>query len=151
MKVVAQRASEGAVRVGDETIGSIGRGLVLLVGIGPDDTVRDAEALADKIAGLRVFSDDAGHMNLDLAAVGGSILAVSQFTLLADLRKGRRPSFVRAAPPELAEPLFDEFVAALCRHGIEVATGQFGAQMEVALVNDGPVTILLETRDGRVI
>lgn len=154
MRLVAQRVSKAQVLVSGEVVGAIDHGLLLLVGIGPDDTERDASALSSKIAGLRVFSDDDGHMNLDVGEVGGGILAVSQFTLMADTRKGRRPSFIGAADPAVAGPLFDAFVQMLrvaVADCVPVETGSFGAQMAVELVNDGPVTIVLETADGRVL
>jgi D-tyrosyl-tRNA(Tyr) deacylase len=134
------------VSVDDAVVGSIGRGFLALVGVGRDDGPDDAREMAGKIAGLRVFDDEAGDMNLDLAAVGGEVLAVSQFTLQGDARRGRRPSFIAAARPEAAEPLYEEVVAELRRRGITVATGIFGATMAVGLVNDGPVTILLDTK-----
>ena len=122
-----------------------------LVGVTHDDTAADARALAAKMAGLRIFSDAAAKMNLSVADIEGSALVVSQFTLYAEVRKGRRPSFVKAAKPQPAEGLVDEVVAELRRRGIPVATGRFGAMMEVSLINSGPVTILIETSDGRVI
>ncbi len=144
MRLVIQRVSRAAVRVDGKTIAMIGRGFLILVGIGRGDSGVDLSRLADKIASLRVFEDQNGKMNLSLRDVGGEVLAVSQFTLYADTRKGRRPSFVAAAPPEEAAPLFDSFVAALRDEGIPVQTGEFGAKMEVELVNDGPVTIIHE-------
>jgi len=146
VRAVVQRVSRAVVRVAGETVGSIERGLLVLLGIGRDDTEADAARLAEKLAFLRVFDDEAGKMNRDLAAVGGAVLAVSQFTLYGDCRKGRRPSFVAAAPPERGRPLFDAFVRGLLALGIPVQTGRFGAAMEVELVNEGPVTILLDTR-----
>lgn len=152
MRVVAQRVSRARVTVGSEVVGAIDNGFLLLTGIGPEDNLEDAQALANKISGLRVFADSEGHMNLDIGEAGGRILAVSQFTLMADTRKGRRPSFIRAADPAKAEPLFDEFVRFLAEaSGTDVETGQFGAQMDVELVNDGPVTIILETAEGKLI
>jgi len=144
MRVVIQRVSEASVTVENEAVAAIGIGYLVLVGVTHDDTPAQAEWLARKVAGIRLFEDDQGLTNLALADVGGEVLAVSQFTLYADARKGRRPSFVHAARPEMAEPLFDRFVAALRREGVRVQTGVFGAHMRVALVNDGPVTILLE-------
>ena len=120
--------------------------MLVLLGVGVDDTEADARQLADKLSGLRIFEDDEGKMNLALADVGGAMLVVSQFTLLGDCRKGRRPSFVAAARPELAEKLYGVFVDAVGRHGIEVATGRFRRHMEVELVNDGPVTLVVESR-----
>jgi len=134
------------VTVGGELCGQIGLGTLVLLGVAADDTEADATALAEKIAGLRIFEDAEGKMNLALADVGGSMLVVSQFTLLADCRKGRRPSFDAAARPELAEKLYRVFTDAVARLGIAVATGRFREHMEVELVNDGPVTILLDSR-----
>ncbi len=145
MRVVLQRVKNASVTVSGERISEIGEGLLLLVGVAKDDGEREASWLAEKVAGLRVFADDEGKMNLDVREAGGEILAVSQFTLLADTRKGKRPSFVEAAPPEEAEMLFDYFCEKLCVAGVaSVETGSFGAMMDVALVNDGPVTIVLE-------
>ena len=151
MRVVAQRVSSASVTVEGEVVGQIAHGLLLLVGVAPDDTTADCEAMANKLAGLRIFADDQGHMNRDVLESGGSVLAVSQFTLLADTRKGRRPSFIRAAPPEQAEPMFEVFVSALRARDLSVATGRFGANMAVELVNDGPVTIVLESVDGKLV
>jgi D-tyrosyl-tRNA(Tyr) deacylase len=131
--------------VGHEVVGSIDRGFLVLLGVADGDTSDDAEYLAQKVVELRVFEDSAGKMNLALGDVAGSVLAISQFTLLADCRKGRRPSFSHAAPPEAAEPLFDRFVEAVRKRGIPIQTGRFGAHMEVELVNDGPVTLLLDS------
>jgi D-tyrosyl-tRNA(Tyr) deacylase len=150
VRVVVQRVSGASVTVAGDTVGAIGPGLVLLVGVGEGDAASDARTLAGKIAGLRIFPDDAGRMNRSVLDHGGAALVISQFTLFGDVRRGRRPSFTAAAPPEVAEPLVDEFAALLAAEGIEVATGVFGAKMDVHLVNDGPVTILIETRDGRV-
>ncbi len=144
MRVVLQRVSEASVTVEGKTVAAIGIGYLALVGVTHDDTPAQAEWLARKVAGIRLFEDHQGLTNLALADVGGEVLAVSQFTLYADARKGRRPSFVHAARPEIARPLFDHFVDALRREGVRVQTGVFGAHMRVALVNDGPVTILLE-------
>ncbi|MBI3081634.1 MAG: D-tyrosyl-tRNA(Tyr) deacylase [Gemmatimonadetes bacterium] len=124
--------------------GSIGRGLLVLVGFAPVDLPDQVEWMAEKVTGLRVFADDEGRMNRDLAAVGGAVLVVSQFTLYGDASKGRRPSFVGAASPEVAIPLYEAFIAALRARGIPVETGEFGAMMDVELVNDGPVTLILE-------
>ena len=146
MKAVVQRVSRASVTVAGETVGQIGRGLVVLLGVEHDDALADAQQLADKIVQLRIFDDPEGKMNLALADVGGAMLVVSQFTLLGDCRKGRRPSFVDAAPPELAEKLYETFVAAVGVQGIPVATGKFRAMMQVELVNDGPVTLLLDSR-----
>ncbi len=145
MRVVLQRVKNASVTVSGERISEIGEGLLLLVGVAKDDGEGEASWLAEKIAGLRIFNDDDGKMNLGVRDVGGEILAVSQFTLLADTRKGKRPSFIKAALPEEAEPLFDYFCERLRAAGIaSVKTGSFGAMMDVALVNDGPVTIVLE-------
>jgi len=145
MRVVLQRVSRAAVRVAGETVGEIGQGHLLLVGLAEGDSEEELAWMADKVVGLRVFPDDDGHMNLGLEQVEGDLLVVSQFTLYGDTRKGRRPSFVDAAPPDVAEPLYDRFVALLeARTPGRVATGAFGAMMEVELVNDGPVTLLLE-------
>lgn len=146
MRAVIQRVTQASVRVADEVVGQIDRGLLVLLGVAPDDTDADARQLADKIVQLRIFEDAAGKMNLSLAEQGGAVLVVSQFTLYGDCRKGRRPSFIGAAPPELAEQLYLTFVAAVALHGIRVETGRFRAHMEVALVNDGPVTLILESQ-----
>jgi len=145
MKACIQRVSRAEVRVAGETTGQIGTGFLVLLGVAEDDSEADARRLAEKVVGLRIFEDDAGKMNLALADVGGSMLVVSQFTLLADCRKGRRPSFAGAARPELAEGLYQVFVDAVAGHGIEVATGRFREHMDVELVNDGPVTLVLDT------
>ena len=145
MRIVLQRVSEASVTVGGEVVSRIGPGLLLLVGVAVGDGEAQADWLAEKVVGLRIFGDGEGKMNLSVRDVGGEVLAVSQFTLLADTRKGKRPSFVRAAPPEEAEPLFDYFCERLRAAGVgPVETGVFGAMMSVALVNDGPVTIVLE-------
>jgi D-tyrosyl-tRNA(Tyr) deacylase len=138
--------SQAQVTVDQEVCGRIERGLVVLLGVAADDTPEDARQLADKIAGLRIFDDGQGKMNLALADVGGAMLVVSQFTLLGDCRKGRRPSFVAAAPPELAETLYEAFASAASARGIAVAKGRFREHMLVSLVNDGPVTLILDTR-----
>jgi D-tyrosyl-tRNA(Tyr) deacylase len=132
------------VSAGSRVVGEIGRGFLVLAGFDRSDGDEQLEWMADKIVGLRLFADGEGKMNLGLAEVDGAVLVVSQFTLYGDARKGRRPSFVAAAPPEQAQPLYERFAAALARHGIPVETGEFGALMEVSLVNDGPVTLLLE-------
>ena len=145
MKIVLQRVARASVTVGGETISKIGPGLLLLVGVAKGDGEAEADWLAEKVAGLRVLSDDDGKMNLSVRDAGGEVLAVSQFTLLADTRKGKRPSFIGAAPPEEASPLFDYFCERLRAAGVaSVETGRFGAMMDVALVNDGPVTIVLD-------
>jgi D-aminoacyl-tRNA deacylase len=145
VRIVLQRVKNASVTVEGERISEIGPGLLLLVGVAQGDGEVEAGWLAEKVAGLRIFNDEDGKMNLSVKDVGGEILAVSQFTLLADTRKGKRPSFIYAAPPEEAEPLFDYFCERLHEAGIgSVKTGSFGAMMDVALVNDGPVTIVLE-------
>ncbi len=145
MRIVLQGVKSASVAVDGEKISEIGPGLLLLVGVATGDGETEADWLAKKVAGLRVVADEEGRMNRSVVESGGEVLAVSQFTLLGDARKGRRPSFVRAAPPEVAEPLFDLFCERLRGAGVgTVKTGRFGAMMDVALVNDGPVTILLE-------
>jgi D-tyrosyl-tRNA(Tyr) deacylase len=150
VRIVVQRVSEAAVTVDGSVVGEIGRGLLLLVGVADGDTMADAAAAAAKFAGLRIFPDAEGRMNLAVGEAGGAVLVVSQFTLLADIRKGRRPSFVGAADPDEAEPLVAAVAAGLEDHGLEVAHGSFGASMAVSLVNDGPVTIVVDVQDGRV-
>ncbi len=144
MRALVQRVSRANVAVDGQTVGRIGRGFVVLLGVTHADTRADAEWVAAKIAGLRVFDDEAGKMNRSLADVGGELLVVSQFTLYGDARKGRRPSFSDAAAPEQAEPLVDLFVGFLRAAGFPVATGVFGAHMDVEIHNDGPVTLLVE-------
>ncbi len=144
MRIVLQRVARASVRVDAEEVGAIGRGLLILVGIGPEDERLDLAAAARKILDLRVFQDAKGKMNLSARDLGLEVLAVSQFTLYGDTHKGRRPSYLQAAPPEVAEPLFDDFAAALRAEGARVAVGRFGAHMAVELVNDGPVTLVLE-------
>jgi len=144
MRLVIQRVSQASVTVQEEKIAEIGQGYLILVGVTHDDDASKADWLARKVAGLRLFEDDKGLTNLSLADVGGQVLAVSQFTLYANARKGRRPSFVAAARPEVAEPLFQRFVATLRQEDVPVQTGVFGAHMQVALINDGPVTLILE-------
>jgi D-aminoacyl-tRNA deacylase len=144
LRVVVQRVSSASVRVAGETVGRIGRGLLLLVGIERGDGPEAVRAAAEKLAGLRVFEDEAGRMNLDLAAVGGSLLVVSQFTLAGSVARGRRPSFDRAAPADEAEPRVEALVAALRALGLPVETGRFRAHMEVESVNDGPVTLVAD-------
>jgi D-aminoacyl-tRNA deacylase len=146
MRAVVQRVTRAAVRIEDATVGAIERGFLVLVGVAVDDDERDADALAQKIAGLRIFNDDQDAMNLALADVGGAVLVVSQFTLHGDVRKGRRPSFITAARGEQAEGLYERVAAGLRAAGVPVATGRFGADMAVELVNDGPVTILIDTK-----
>ncbi len=147
MRAVAQRVSRAAVRVDGAVVGQIDAGLLVLLGITHDDGEEEAALLARKVAGLRVFGDGDGKMNLSVREAGGQLLAVSQFTLYGDMRKGRRPSFIAAARPEQAEPLYNHFCALLREDGLTVATGVFGAHMEIELVNDGPVTMFLDTAD----
>lgn len=144
MKVVLQRVKRARVTVDEEVIGEIGTGFLLLVGFGPDDNDETLDYLVHKITNLRVFEDEAGKLNLSLKDVNGSILSVSQFTLYANTKKGNRPSFTEAAQPALATKLYDDFNQRLAATGIPVATGKFGADMQVSLVNDGPVTIIYE-------
>ena len=144
MRVVLQRVSSARVSVGGREVGAIGRGLLLLAGFSPGDDDSTLRWMGEKVATLRIFPDDEGRMNRSVEEAGGGILVVSQFTLYGDARKGRRPSFVAAAAPEVAEPLYDRFVQVLRARGGPVATGEFGAMMDVALVNDGPVTLILE-------
>lgn len=149
MRIVLQRVSEASVTVGDRSVASIGRGLLLLVGFTEDDGEAELDWMARKVVGLRVFKDPEGRMNLSLEEVGAGILAVSQFTLYGDTRKGRRPSFVHAADPAVAEPLYRRFVARLRELSSgRVEEGEFGAMMDVALVNDGPVTLVIEREAG---
>ena len=145
MRLVVQRSGPASVVVAGQAVGQIEKGLVILVGVKAGDGVDDARYLADKVAHLRIFEDADGKMNYDLLTVGGAVLSVSQFTLYGDVRKGRRPNYMEAAPPGEAEPLYEAFNQALRELGIEVATGTFGAMMDVHLVNDGPVTILLDS------
>ena len=144
MRVLLQRVSRAEVRVGERVTGAIGLGFVLLVGFTHTDTEVAVAWMADKVAGLRIFTDAKGKMNLGLDDVGGAVLVVSQFTLYGDAQKGRRPSFIEAARPELAIPLYERFVAMLRERGLRVETGEFGAMMDVELVNDGPVPLWLE-------
>ncbi len=144
MRIVLQRVRKARVSVNDRAIAEIGPGLVLLVGIGPTDREEQARYLADKIANLRIFEDQAGKINRSLLDVGGEVIVVSQFTLYADTRKGRRPSFTDAAAPQIAQPLVESFAALLVERGIPTQTGEFGAHMLVEIANDGPVTIYLE-------
>jgi D-tyrosyl-tRNA(Tyr) deacylase len=145
VRAVVQRVTQAAVHAGDEVVGQIGLGLLALVAAHQRDTPADATWMAEKLAHLRIFEDGAGKMNLGLRDVGGAALVISQFTLYGDARKGRRPNFMAAARPELAEPLLEQVVQGLHDYGIRTATGRFGAHMQVALVNDGPVTIVLES------
>jgi D-tyrosyl-tRNA(Tyr) deacylase len=155
MRAVLQRVSQAEVRVpshremassNDEVIGKIGRGFVVLLGVANDDTEKDAAYIADKTLAMRVFADAEGKMNLALHQVGGELLVISQFTLLADTESGRRPSFIRAAPPEEAQRLYQHFLSLVRNGGVKVETGEFGAMMAVSLTNDGPVTIILDSR-----
>jgi D-tyrosyl-tRNA(Tyr) deacylase len=146
MRAVLQRVSEARVRVNGEIVGEIGRGLLVLLGVGQGDSVADARFLAEKTAGLRIFEDAQGKMNLSVEETGGAMLVVSQFTLYGDCRQGRRPGFSAAAPPEMADALYRQFVDGLQKRGLPVATGIFQAEMAVELVNDGPVTLLLDSR-----
>lgn len=148
MRIIVQRCSRAEVRIDGETVGQIGTGFLLLVGITHGDTKQEAEYLAKKVANMRIFNDAEGKMNLSLAEVGGSILSISQFTLYGNAHKGNRPSFIKAAPPEVAEPLYVYFNTLLRElYGLTVETGRFGADMKVDFVNDGPVTILLDSAD----
>ncbi|WP_313801150.1 D-aminoacyl-tRNA deacylase [Cytobacillus sp.] len=146
MRVVVQRSKEASVTVDGEIVGSIAKGFVLLVGVTHEDKIEDAQFLAEKIANLRVFEDDAGKMNLSILDKGGEILSVSQFTLYGDCRKGRRPNFMDAARPEHAVKIYEALNTSLEEKGIKVATGMFGAMMDVQLINDGPVTLIVESK-----
>ncbi|HCA57251.1 MAG TPA: D-tyrosyl-tRNA(Tyr) deacylase [Blastocatellia bacterium] len=145
MRALIQRVSGSSVAVNGETVGKIGRGLLVLLGVGKDDRETDADLLADKVANLRIFDDEAGKMNLSILEVQGEVLAVSQFTLFADSRRGRRPSYIDAAPPEEANRLYEYFMDRLRSNGVSVQAGRFQAMMDVELVNNGPVTIWLDT------
>jgi D-tyrosyl-tRNA(Tyr) deacylase len=147
MRAVVQRVSSARVVVDGETTGEIGRGFLVLLGVAASDGDEDLRWLVDKVVGLRVFNDAEGKMNLALAEVGGEMLVVSQFTLLGDCRKGRRPSFIDAAPPEMAERMYDQFVAAVQQRGIRTETGRFRTHMDVQLVNDGPVTLVIDSAE----
>ncbi|HEY6627682.1 MAG TPA: D-aminoacyl-tRNA deacylase [Acidimicrobiia bacterium] len=151
MRLVLQRVSEAEVTVEGEVVATIGPGLLVLAGVAPTDQSIDARAAAEKLAVIRLFADDDGHMNRSIVDTGGEILVVSQFTLLADVRRGRRPSFTGAATPELAAPLIEALAEHLIEIGIPTQTGRFGARMGVSLVNDGPVTVVLEFSEGRLI
>jgi D-aminoacyl-tRNA deacylase len=145
MRAVVQRVRESRVEVKNRMVGQIGPGLLILLGVGQDDTLKDCEYLANKISHLRIFSDEKGFMNLSLLDTKGAALVVSQFTLWGDCRKGRRPSFVKAAPPEPARDLYEHFVELLKQKGLTVATGMFQEMMDVHLINDGPVTLMLDS------
>jgi D-tyrosyl-tRNA(Tyr) deacylase len=147
VKALLQRVTSASVSIAGETVGRINRGLVVFIGVAGEDTEKDAQYLAQKTVNLRIFADEQGRFNLSALDVKGELLVVSQFTLLADTKKGRRPSFVGAAPPEQAEKLFQEFLTALGDSGLKVATGRFQQYMQVAIINDGPVTILLDSKD----
>ena len=151
MRALIQRVDHASVSVAGEVVGRVGMGLLVLVGVSRADTGADATALAAKLVGLRIFPDEPGRFNLSLRDVGGAMLVVSQFTLFADVRRGRRPSFTEAARPDHAERLVDEFAGAVESEGIDVACGRFGAMMEVDLRNNGPFTLMVETLDGRVV
>ena len=150
MRIILQRVSRAEVRIDGRKIASIGRGFLVLLGVARDDTEADAEFLADRVLGMRVFADDNQKMNLALGAVNGEMLVVSQFTLLADTDSGRRPSFTLAAPPDLARRLYEYFLSLIAKADVKVERGEFGAMMEVELVNDGPVTIILDTAKKNV-
>lgn len=144
MRLVLQRVSRAAVRIDQQVIGEVGRGYCILVGLTHTDTLAEVQWMAEKVVGLRLFADAEGKMNLGLGEIGGALLVISQFTLYGNAEKGRRPSFIDAARPEVAEPLYEEFIARLRGFGVTVATGRFGAMMEVEIHNDGPVTLVLE-------
>jgi len=146
MRAVLQRVSQARVKIDGETVGEIGRGLLVLLGVTHNDSPEQARWLADKVVDLRIFEDAEGKMNRDVIEVGGGVLIVSQFTLYGDCRKGRRPSFIEAAPPPLAVPLYEAFINAVRARGVPTATGRFGAMMDVELVNDGPVTLILDSK-----
>ncbi len=147
MRALIQRVSHASVTVDGKVVGQIGHGLLVLLGVGQDDSEVQVKTLADKIVYLRIFGDDEGKMNRSLLDIGGQVLVVSQFTLYADMRRGRRPSFTNAAPPSLAEPLVERFKAAIAAYGLTVADGIFGAYMEVELINNGPVTIWMDSEE----
>lgn len=147
MRAVVQRVKKGSVSIDGKIVGQINKGLVILLGVKNGDTEADAKFLADKCVNLRIFADKAGKFNLSVLDVAGELLAISQFTLYADTRKGRRPSFIEAAPPETSEPLYEKFIDYLQESGLKVATGEFGAMMLVEIHNDGPVTIILESKE----
>ena len=149
MRAVVQRVSSGLVLIDGKIVGKIGKGLVILLGVRNGDTEADAKFLADKCVNLRIFTDENGKFNLSALDVKGELLAISQFTLYGDTRKGRRPSFIEAAPPEASEPLYEKFVDYLRESGLKVATGEFGAMMLVEINNDGPVTIIVESKETK--
>jgi len=150
MRAVIQRVAAASVDVEDRRVGEIGNGLLALIGVGHDDGTAEAQALVDKMLGLRIFPDEDDKMNRSVVDAGGSVLIVSQFTLLADVRKGRRPSFTKAAPPAKAAALVDEVIALIAAQGVRAESGEFGAMMNVELVNSGPVTIVIDVADGKV-
>lgn len=147
MKALLQRVTNASVSIAGQVVGRINQGLVVFIGVADKDTEKDAQYLAQKTVGLRIFADDQGKFNLSALDINGGLLVVSQFTLLADTRKGRRPSFISAAPPDLAEELFKKFIAAVRDSGLKVESGRFQQYMQVEIVNDGPVTILLDSSD----
>lgn len=151
MRAVIQRVSRASVSVEGEVVGAIGPGMLILAGAGAGDSIADVSALAAKLGDLRIFPDGDGRFNRSLRDVGGAALVVSQFTLYGDVKRGRRPSFTAAAPPDIAEPLIEALVDALAADGFEVAAGRFGAMMDVDLCNEGPFTVIVETADGRVV
>lgn len=146
MKAVIQRVSEASVKVDGKTVGAISSGLMLLIGVQEDDTETDAEWLVQKILNLRIFGDEEGKLNRSVTDINGEILCISQFTLIADYKKGNRPSFIKAAKPDIAVPLFDFFKKEIAKSGLEIQSGIFGADMKVALINDGPVTIVMDSK-----
>src|SRR5437016_4735144 len=147
MRALLQRVSHASVTVDGNVVGQIGQGLLVLLGVGKSDSETQVKTLADKIVHLRIFGDDEGKMNRSLLDIGGEVLVVSQFTLYADMRRGRRPSFVNAAPPAIAEPLVERFKEAIASYGLTVASGIFGASMQIELCNEGPVTIWMDTEE----
>lgn len=147
MKLVIQRVSEASVRVENKLVGQINEGLLLLLGIAPDDDIKDMDWLIQKTIGMRIFSDDQGLMNKSIKDINGSILLISQFTLLASTKKGNRPSFIKAAKPDTAIPLYESFINKLQEQDVDIQTGIFGADMKVSLINDGPVTIVLDSKN----
>jgi len=149
MRAVIQRVSSGSVSISGKVVGEIGKGLVILLGVKNGDSEADAKFLADKCVNLRIFTDENGKFNLSALDVKGELLAISQFTLYGDMRKGRRPSFIEAAPPEVSEPLYEIFVEYLRESDLKVATGEFGAMMQVEINNDGPVTIIAESKETK--
>ena len=148
MRIILQRVKQAGVETTGEVVGEIGQGLLVLLGAGKEDADSDVEYLVEKVLGLRIFEDGVGKMNLSVTDIGGEVLVVSQFTLYGDCRKGRRPSFDKAATPELAEELYEKFVQRIRDFGVPVQTGKFGAMMDVQLVNSGPVTIMLDSKKG---